>query len=209
VGTSGNTLLAEVLTPREGWRRVRQAALWPAELDTPLSADGPFGGYVVDAEAGIVQLEAGHKCSPVAELEVPGAVAVSPDGRWLSVADQAGEEGSSFRIEVDGRLGAGERFYSLHRCTGSRHGGVSAWRYDEAGRLFAATELDVQVLDRNGRVRAILPTSPLAISLAFGGPGGNDLFVRTAEGAALVRRLAVREAPLPFIPIDLPDPDPA
>ncbi len=60
---------------------------------------------------------------------------------------------------------------------------------DRAGLLYVATRLGIQVCDRNGRVRAILPLPGPAravISLCWGGPRFDQLYA--TDGQRLFRR---------------------
>ncbi len=98
-----------------------------------------------------------------------------------------------------------QRLHWLHVPDTHDGSGVGAWRHDHEGRLYAATFAGVQILDRNGRVRAILPTAGEATSLAFGGPALDRLCVRTLEGTVYVRPMAVHGVAAECMPLALPD----
>lgn len=58
---------------------------------------------------------------------------------------------------------------------------------DRGGAAYAATRMGVQVFDRNGRVRAILPVADSQLAgICFGGPDLQTLYVST--GNAVYRR---------------------
>src|SRR5579872_4534601 len=90
-------------------------------------------------------------------LNGPSGVALSPDGLWLAVAEETTHWGYSYRIQRDGAVDAKQRFYWFHVPDEANDSGVGSWVMDREGRLYAATRMGVQVFDRNGRVRAILP----------------------------------------------------
>ena len=115
-------------------------------------------------------------------LHDPSGVAVSPDGDWLAVAESASHWGYSYRIERDGSVDSRQQFYWFHTADEDSGSGVESWTMDRDGHLYAATRLGIQVFDRNGRVRAILPTpgGPV-LGLAFGGPKFDILFVSCAD----------------------------
>jgi len=76
---------------------------------------------------------------------------------------------------------------------------------DREGRLYAATRIGVQVFDRNGRARAILPLPGGEVTgLAFGGPDFDVLYVSCADHKLYRRRLKVAGSPPWGAPIKLP-----
>ena len=83
--------------------------------------------------------------------------------------------------------------------------GTAALTMDRDGRLYAATRMGVQVLDRNGRVRAILPLAAGAVTaLAFGGADFSTLYVSCVDGKLYRRKLKVVGALPSDSPIELP-----
>lgn len=75
---------------------------------------------------------------------------------------------------------------------------------DRDGRLYAATRMGVQVLDRNGRVRAILPVPGGEVtSVAFGGENFDTLYA-TSAGVVYKRKLKVSGMPPWAASIQLP-----
>lgn len=139
-------------------------------------------------------------------LDSPAAIALSPDGLWLSVAEHDTHWGISYRVEPDGRLLHKQKFYWFHVPDTADDSGVRAWVPDRDGRLYAATRMGVQVFDRNGRVRAILPLpGGAATDLAFGGADFKMLYVACADGRLYRRRLAVAGFPSGAAPIELPE----
>jgi hypothetical protein len=115
-------------------------------------------------------------------LKQATGVALSPDGLWLAVAEHGSQRGYSYRVERDGKVSNKEPFYWFHVPDGATDSGASAWCMDRDGRLYAATRLGVQVFDRNGRVRCILPVPGGAVTgLCFGGPNLETLYVSAAD----------------------------
>ena len=77
---------------------------------------------------------------------------------------------------------------------------------DQQGSLYAATALGIQVCDRNGRVRAILPLphpcGPVQ-GLCWGGPGFDTLYA--TDGTHLFKRtLGIPGYPQWSAPVALP-----
>jgi sugar lactone lactonase YvrE/enterochelin esterase-like enzyme len=146
----------------------------------------------------------GAKVTLDSGLKQASAIAVSPDGLWLAVAEPSTGWGYSYRVEADGTVQFKQKFYVFHVPEWANGSGVRAWCMDRDGRLYAATHLGVQVFDRNGRVRCILPVpgGPVT-SLCFGGPRFDTLYV-TCGDKVYQRTLKVSGAPAWAPPSKLP-----
>jgi sugar lactone lactonase YvrE/enterochelin esterase-like enzyme len=147
----------------------------------------------------------GEKTRVDSGLNHPSAIALSPDGLWLAVAEKESHWGYSYRIQTDGSLRDKQQFYWFHVPDEADDSGASAWAMDRDGRLYAATRMGVQIFDRNGRVRAILPVpGGEAVGLAFGGDSFDTLYVSNADGKVYRRKLKAPGAPTWATPIKLP-----
>jgi gluconolactonase len=139
-------------------------------------------------------------------MDHPGAVAVSPDGKWLAAfPTRHAHTGLSYRIQPDGTVDAKQRFYQLHVPDDAEDAGAAGACFDRDGHLYVATRMGVQVLDRNGRSRLILPMpgNAAAGGICFGGPKFDTLYA-TANGK-LYRRHMKATGAAPFDPpITLP-----
>jgi hypothetical protein len=98
----------------------------------------------------------GKKLQLDAGLRQPSGIGLSPDGLWLAVAKKT-HWGYCYRVQPDGTLKDKERFYWFHVPDDADDSGARAWVMDHDGRLYAATRMGVQVFDRNGRSRLIMP----------------------------------------------------
>lgn len=138
-------------------------------------------------------------------LNCPTGLALSPDGLWLAVAESNTHYGYSYRVEADGTVQQKQRFYWFHVPDWADDSGAGPWCYDRDGRLYSATRLGVQVFDRNGRARAILPVPGGAVlGLCFGGPDFDVLYVACAD-RIYRRKFKVSGAPAWTAPIKLPE----
>jgi sugar lactone lactonase YvrE len=138
-------------------------------------------------------------------LRDPGALAFTPDGQWLAVAESNSHWGYSYRIREDGTVEDKQQFYWFHVPDSAEDSGVRGWVMDRDGRLYAATRMGVQVFDRNGRVRAILPgPGGELLGISFGGSEFDTLYITCADGKIYGRKIKARGV-LPWAaPIDLP-----
>jgi hypothetical protein len=120
----------------------------------------------------------------------PSALSFSPDRGTMVVADSAGKYLWAFRIEKDGRLSFGAPYYPLRVRSGKNGVGATALTVDGAGRVYAATELGVQVFDPTGRLSGVLlpPGLGAATAMRFGG-ARSDLLVAAWGESIFVRQL--------------------
>lgn len=137
-------------------------------------------------------------------LNHPSGIALSPDGLWLAVAESKTHWGYSYRVAPDGTAQDKQRFYWFHVPDEADDSGAGALAMDRDGRLYAATRMGVQVFDRNGRMRAILPVPGGEVTgLAFGGANFDTLYVSCADHKLYWRKLRVPGAPPWAEPIKL------
>ena len=186
---------------------VRGAGLVVTHAGNIYLTDPGSGGY----HSGKVWLvkSNGEKSLLDSGLDDPSGIALSPDGLWLAVSENKTHWGYSYRVQPGGAVQDKQRFYWFHVPDEADDSGARAWSMDRDGRLYAATRMGVQVFDRNGRVRAILPVPGGAVSdLSFGGADFETLYVVCADGRIYKRKLQLPGAPGWADPITLPDESP-
>ena len=138
-------------------------------------------------------------------LTEPSGLAFSPDGLWLIVIQRRSRWGLSYRVRTDGTLDAREPFYDLAVPAWAEDSGAGPVVMDRDGRAYVATRLGVQVMDRNGRVTAILPlpSRQTVTGLCFGDKDFTTLYA--ASGNQIYKRkLRITGAPPWAAPIKLP-----
>ena len=129
----------------------------------------------------------GEKIAVAEGLNGPSGISLSPDGLWLCAAESSGHHGYSYRVQPSGELQLGEPYYWFHVPDTANDSGVTQVCMDRNGYAYAATRMGVQIFDRNGRVRAILPiTGHQLAGICFGGADMQTLYVST--GNAIYRR---------------------
>ena len=146
----------------------------------------------------------GEKTVVAEGLNGPTGIALTPDGLWLCVAESQGHHGYSYRVQPNGDLRYGEPYYWFHVPETANDSGVGSVCMDREGSAYAATRMGVQIFDRNGRVRAILPVAGHQLAgICFAGPDRQTLYVST--GSRVYRR-KVRTMGMPSweTPIVLP-----
>jgi sugar lactone lactonase YvrE len=193
----------------------------PKDGPTTILASGIHADHLVVTHAGNVYLtEQGTGDAPSSKvwlirptgekvllddgLNHAAGLVLSPDGLWLAVFENATHFGYSYRVKADGTVDARQRFYWLYVPDWADDSGAGSAAADRDGRLYVATRLGVQVLDRNGRSRAILPLPRgEATSLCFGGANFDVLYV-TSGGSIYRRVMKVPGVPASAAPMKLP-----
>jgi gluconolactonase len=137
-------------------------------------ADSELGGnYVfrVDGATGELRVVAD-------DFVRPNGLAFSPDERRLFIVDSAGGRDPAlpkhirvFDVGADGSLSGGKEFAD---CVAGRFDGM---RFDDAGRLWAATDDGVHCIDSDGTLigKILIPES--CANVVFGGAKRNHLFI--------------------------------
>lgn len=162
--------------------------------------------YATDAAAGKVWLikSDGAKTMLDEGLKHPTGIALSPDGLWLTVMESRTHWGYSYRLKEDGTVEFKQRFYWAHVPDWADGSGAGNVCMDRDGHPYVATHMGVQIFDRNGRSRGILPLpSGSATSVCFGGKQF-DTLLATAGGKLYRRHMKAIGAPGFLEPIKLP-----
>jgi gluconolactonase len=138
----------------------------------------------------------GERAKLSSDLRLATGIALSPDGRWLFVAQYGSRKGLNYRVLADGTVDSAEPFYEFYVPPDEDDSGASAVCMDQDGRAYVATRLGIQIFDRNGRVTAIipLPGNVEATGIAFGDSDFKTLYV-LGGGKVFKRRLRVVGAP--------------
>jgi len=213
-------------------KSVRRIGLEDALSDAPgISADRPFAftpdgkavtvdgvnlsflavthngsRYATDCDAGKVWLfrPDGSRVELDSGLKGPAGITLSPDGLWLAVMESQTHWGYSYRVKADGLVELKQRFYWMHVPDTADESGAGAMGMDRDGIAYAATSMGVQIFDRNGRSRGILPLPEGgAENLCFAGPAFQTLYV-TSRGRLYRRRMKSKGAPSFIAPFKLP-----
>ena len=116
------------------------------------------------------------------------------------IADAADKFLWTFRIEKNGSLGPGDRYYSLYVRRGETRSEASEMVIDNKRRLYVGTKEGVQVFDPTGRLCGVLtkPSKEPVTAIAFGGEKGDLLFVACGKELFVRKMLAqANYVPLP------------
>lgn len=116
----------------------------------------------------------------------PNGIQLSPDEKTLYVANTAGEYVLAYPIISDGKIGAAKNFAKLEGLQQTETGpssGADGLAIDNEGRLYVASNLGVQVFDKNGKTLGIIPVPQKPQNIAFAGKDKKTLYI-VGRGAA-------------------------
>jgi len=162
--------------------------------------------YATESAAGKVWLvkRDGTKTLLDEGLKNPTGIALSPDGLWLAVMESRTHWGYCYRVKPDGTVEWKQPFFWAHVPDWADDSGSGGMCMDRQGHPYVATRTGVQVFDRNGRSRGILPLpAGEATSISFGGTRFDTLFV-TGGGKLYKRHMKAVGAPAFVAPFPLP-----
>ena len=210
-GISQNVFLKEILIAGEGWHAV------PTEDPVTQTLVGDGRGYVAESSdgrvyrtqtrSGSVWMHGQHGEEKLLDkgLDEPTGIALSPDGLWLAVSESKTHWGYSYRVLSDGTVCDKQKFYQFCVPDAADDSGAGGSVMDSDGRLYVATRMGVQVFDRNGRLRALIPTpGGRTWNLQFDANHLEILCVLCADGRAYRRKLKARGVASGSSPIVLP-----
>jgi sugar lactone lactonase YvrE/enterochelin esterase-like enzyme len=115
-------------------------------------------------------------------LKFSNGLCLSPDQSLLYVADSRTHWVYSYQVQPDGMLAHKQKYYHLHVPDTADDSGADGMRVDQAGRLYVATRLGLQVCDQAGRVNCIIPTPNGKVSnLTFGGEKMDTIYATCGD----------------------------
>lgn len=127
----------------------------------------------------------------------PNGLTLWPDGGTLVVADWEKPALQTFRVEADGSLKFGEKYYGpLQIPSGQTLPGSDGMTVDDVGRLYVATHAGLQVFDPTGRPcgSILKPQSKFLSNVKFGGADFDTVYV-TISDRVYKRKLNTKSTP--------------
>ncbi|MEJ7780560.1 MAG: alpha/beta hydrolase-fold protein [Daejeonella sp.] len=207
-GTSKNYLLQEIVLPGEGWKPVNNLQRFTGTKQAKAT-----NGYVY-----VIENQTANHYSKLYLITPKGkkllcetnsnhfeGLALTPDQSQLYVAEPSSHWIWIYQINADGTLRYKQRYGWLHVPDQAENAGGCAIACDNAGHVYVATRMGVQVMDQIGKVAAMLPLpgNLPATSLYFSGFGFSTINVVCGQ-KTYSRKLNVRG----ISPVDSPNKPP-
>jgi gluconolactonase len=152
----------------------------PFEALRDLAVDRRGGVYITDGRPAptrsvIYYIDASARITVASNgVGAANGVLLSPDEKTLYVSDTPSEYIVAFDVPREGTI---TRMRNFGRLEGGDRRGADGLAIDEAGRLYAATPVGVQVFSPQGEHLGTIPTPRPATSVAFAGPRKASLYI--------------------------------
>jgi len=144
------------------------------------SRELPFFGVFRVTPQGVVTLL-------TSDLVRPNGVAFSPDQKTLYVAQSHREKPviMAYPVKDDGTLGTGKVFFDTTPLIPTGKGLPDGLKVRPSGHVFSTGPGGVLIIDPKGELLGRILTGRPTANVAFGGPGGDQLYITAAD--ALMR----------------------
>jgi gluconolactonase len=145
----------------------------------------PLAVYYITPEGRTVRVAEG--------IARPNGVMLSQDERILYVNDSNGEYLLAFDVQPDGTLRNRRnfaRYQGVMRTNERLTSGADGLAIDSEGRVYACTQVGIQVFSAQGQYLGLIPLSRGPQNLAFAGPDKKTLYVVGRGAAFKVQMLA-------------------
>jgi len=130
---------------------------------------GPRENMEQDKEAVYYVAADGSVTRVIDELVRPNGIALSPNGRWLYVVDNAVDMLYRYPVRGPGRLGPGRRIAYVSHPDGMT--------VDVQGRLYVTSREGIVVLAPDGTWIGVIPVPEVPANCTFGGEDYKTLFI--------------------------------
>lgn len=199
-GPEGRLYACQSGTKKVVWydRDAKPTVIAEAIPGNDIMVDAKGGVYVTDMagnQVWYVAPDGGKRV--VASGFKPNGLTLWPDGGTLVVADWEQPHLQTFRVEPDGSLKFGDKYYGpLQIPSGQTMPGSDGMTVDDVGRLYVATHAGLQMFDPTGRpCGSILKPQPKFLSnVKFGGPNFDTVYV-TSSDRVYKRKLNTKGTP--------------
>jgi sugar lactone lactonase YvrE len=186
-GPEGRLYACQSATKKVVWydRNAQRTVIADEIAGNDIMVDRKGGVYVTDMGNSQVWYVApdGSK-RVVASGFKPNGLTLWPDGGTLVVADWEQPHLRTFRVESDGTLKFGEKYYGpLQMPSGQSMPGSDGMTVDDLGRLYVATHAGLQMFDPTGRPcgSIVKPQAKFLSNVKFGGPNFDTVYVTSTD----------------------------
>ncbi|WP_263418609.1 SMP-30/gluconolactonase/LRE family protein [Terriglobus albidus] len=115
----------------------------------------------------------------IGDLPRPNGIAISPDNKWLYVADSQQKKWMRYPLKSDGTVGQGTVFLDASSAKGT--GTSDGMKVDSQGNLFATGPGGVWIITPEGKHLGTILTEKPTANVAWGGQDGKTLYLTTSD----------------------------
>jgi gluconolactonase len=157
----------------------KSGAIYFTDSGTRPSKDNP---NPPPSTPGVYSISPAGKLSRLAnDIERPNGIQLSKDEKVLYVANTQGEYLLAYDITGEGKIGAKRNFAKLKGWSKGEDGiwssGADGLASDDAGHLYVASNVGVEVVSDQGEVLGVIPIPKKPQNLAFAGEDRKTLYV--------------------------------
>lgn len=139
-------------------------------------SDPTWGTQPQDKQA-IYYIKPGGECIRISgDFQKPNGICLSPDKKLLYVDDSNDKNVSVFDVQPDGTA-INKRVFCVLKANPGAVSGADGMRVDSQGTLYIASAVGIQVFDKNGVAKKIIPIPETPTNVAFGGKDLKTLYI--------------------------------
>jgi len=121
----------------------------------------------------------------ISDLPRPNGIALSPDNKWLYVADSGAKKWMRYAVKSDGTVDTGSLFLDASKET--RQGGPDGMKVDVKGNLYATGPGGIWIISPEGKHLGTIRTDKSTANVAWGGDDAMTLYTTTTDALYTIR----------------------
>jgi gluconolactonase len=121
----------------------------------------------------------------VSDLPRPNGIALSPDNKWLYVADSGAKKWMRYAVKSDGTVDSGSLLLDASKET--RQGSPDGMKVDIKGNIYATGPGGIWIISPEGKHLGTIRTDKSTANVAWGGDDATTLYTTTTDAICAIR----------------------